>query len=468
MTPPRGLRGSPLVAGFGVIALAVALGASALTGALPTSTSSAVRQRSAEQVRLEVPAHAAEASESTSEGAASGGDGAADGHAWDGSGSGPRRLRPGTPEKAALATGPLSQVTANLHRLTEGAPPVAPGAVALVARRGVIAVHEAAGLAVRYADSNRTELPADAKVAMTPNTIVDLASLSKLFTALVVLQLVEDGQLALDEPVADRLPRFAAGGKEGVTVRQLLTHTGGLPAGMELWTGYDGVAERRDAALGVELATAPGTRRIYSDLGFIALGELVEVVTGQGLDELVASGITGPLGMDDTGYRPDSGLRPRIAATEHQPWAGRGLAHGEVSDPNAWALGGVAGHAGVFSTAEDLAVLAQALLNGGRYGDARILDPATMDQLMNPEPVPAAADHVQALGFQRDRDWFMGELASPKVVGHTGYTGTSLTIDPRTDTIVILLTNRVHPGPDGPAINPYRRAMANAVAAALP
>lgn len=463
MTLPPGLRGLPLVAGLGVTALAVTISALGVSGALPTTTSSARWPHSAEHIAADAPARAALPSA-----AASSGGEAPDGHAWDGTGSEPRRLRPGTPQEAALAAGPLSEVTANLQRLTAGAPPVSPGAVALVARRGVVAVHEAAGLAVRYADHDRTELPADVKVAMAPDTVVDVASLSKLFTALVVLQLVEDGQLALDEPVAGRLPGFAAGGKDGVTVRHLLTHTSGLPAGMELWTGYGTVAERRDAALGVELAAPPGTQRIYSDLGFIALGELAEAVTGYGLDELVAARITGPLGMEDTGYRPESGLRPRIAATEHQPWAGRGLVHGEVSDPNAWALGGVAGHAGLFSTAEDLAVLAQTLLNGGRYGDARILNPETMGRLMDPEPVPAAAGDVQALGFLRDRDWFMGDLASPQVVGHTGYTGTSLAIDPRTDTIVILLTNRVHPGPDGPAINPYRRAVANAVTAALP
>lgn len=463
MTLLRGLQGSPLVAGVGVVALAMTLGVLAVSGALPTSTSSAVWPHRAEHIAADAPARAALPS------AAASSDGeASDGHVWDRTGAGPWTLRPGTPQDAALAAGPLSEVTANLHRATDGARPAAPGATALVARRGVIAVHDAAGQAVRYADSGRTELPADAKVAMRPDTIVDLASLSKLFTALVVLQLVEDGELGLDEPVADRLPRFAAGGKEDVTVRHLLTHTGGLPPGLELWADYGSVAERRDAALSVKLTAAPGTRRIYSDLGFIALGELVETVTGRGLDELVATGITGPLGMEDTGYRPEPGLRPRIAATEHQPWAGRGLVHGEVSDPNAWALGGVAGHAGVFSTARDLAVLAQALLNGGRYDDAQILDRETMGRLMSPEPVPAGAADVQALGFQRDRDWFMGELASPEVVGHTGYTGTSLAIDPETNTIVILLTNRVHPGPDGPAINPYRRAMASAVASALP
>lgn len=366
-----------------------------------------------------------------------------------------------------LASGPLAEVTATLRRATEGATPPAPGGVALVARRGVVAVHEAAGLAVRYADSDRTELPADAQRPMTPETIVDIASLSKLFTAIVVLQLVEDGELGLDAPVADRLPRFAVGGKAGVTVRQLLTHTGGLPAGLQLWEDHDTVAERRDAVLTVDLAAPPGTTRIYSDLGFITLGELAETVTGRGLDELVAARITDPLGMTDTGYRPDPALEPRIAATEHQPWAGRGLVHGEVSDPNAWALGGVAGHAGLFSTAEDLAVLAQTLLNGGQYDDARILDPQTMGQLMGAQPDSAAAEPLP-LGFMRDEEYFMGDLASPAVVGHTGYTGTSLAIHPHTNTIVVMLTNRVHPGPDGPAINPYRQAVANAVAAALP
>lgn len=458
MTFPRGLLGSPLVAGLGVIALAASLGALAASGALPTSTTAPVGQVPAEQV---ANAATTPAPEPTAVPASSGG------HAWDGAGSEPRTLRPGTPEQAVLASGPLKEVTANLHRLTGGATPAAPGGVALVARRGVVAVHEAAGLAVRYADDNRTELPADAQRPMTPETIVDIASLSKLFTAIVVLQLVEDGELGLDEPVADHLPRFAAGGKGSVTVRQLLTHTGGLPAGLQLWEDHDTIAERRDAALAVDLVATPGTTRIYSDLGFITLGELAETVTGRGLDELVAARITEPLGMADTGYRPDPALKPRIAATEHQPWAGRGLVHGDVSDPNAWALGGVAGHAGVFSTAEDLAVLAQTLLNGGQYDHARILDPQTMGQLMGTQPDAATAGSPP-LGFMRNEGYFMGELASPAVVGHTGYTGTSLAIHPHTNTIVVVLTNRVHPGPDGPAINPYRRAVANAVAAALP
>lgn len=376
-------------------------------------------------------------------------------------------LHDGDPQAAGLAAEPLRATLGELRDATTGARPAFPGAVALVAREGTIAVHEAVGQAVRFADGDATELPADAQRAMRTDTVVDLASLTKLFTTVAVLQLVEEDAVGLDDPVASVLPRFAAAGKGEVTIRQLLTHTGGLPAGAALWADHDTPAERVEAVLTAAPASAPGTERRYSDLGFIVLGELVEQLRGRPLDEVVRRRITAPLGMADTGFRSGSASAERVAATEHQPWLGRGLVHGDVADPNAWALGGVAGHAGMFSTARDLAVLAQALLNGGRYGHARILEQDTVAELLA-EQLGELDARGQGLGVWRAPCDLAGRLTTPETVGHTGYTGTSMVIEPRTRTVVVLLTNRIHPSADGPRLGPQRRALADATAAALP
>jgi serine-type D-Ala-D-Ala carboxypeptidase len=221
------------------------------------------------------------------------------------------------------------------------------------------------------------------------------------------------------------------------------------------------VESRLAAVYDVKPAYEPGTSYVYSDLGLITLGEIVETVSGQGLDEYVGEHITGPLGMTDTMYNPPEELLPRIAATEYQPALGRGLVHGEVHDENAWSLGGVAGHAGVFSTADDLAVFAQMLLNGGRYGQARILEPATVQEMMQDRTGDISSNH-RGLGPELEAWFYHDALTSPGSAGHTGYTGTSLVIDPWTETIAILMTNRVHPSRDWGSPNPQRRAVARA------
>lgn len=386
---------------------------------------------------------------------------------WTGGAEPANPLRDGSPQEADLRADPLDALARSLHEATTGVGRVFPGAVALVARNGVVAFHDAAGHAVRFADGDATELPDDAQRAMSTATIVDVASLSKLFTTIAVLQLADDGALDLDDPVSTFLPRFTGPDKDRVTVRHLLTHTSGMPAGMALWKDHDTVAERRDAVLSADLTHRPGTTRTYSDLGFIVLGELVEALRGRSLDEVVRTDITEPLGMSDTSYNPEPRAAERIAATEHQPWVSRGLVHGEVADPNAWALGGVAGHAGVFSTARDLAVLAHALLDGGRSGQTRILASDTVAEMMA-DQLGELDGPGQGLGFWRAPCQLTDELTSAEVVGHTGYTGTSLVIDPHTETVVVLLTNRVHPHPDGPRMGPHRRTASNAVAAALP
>lgn len=381
-----------------------------------------------------------------------------------------RLLRSGSARQAGLLAAPLAQASTDLRRFLEPSPtrPLYAGGVVLASRRGVVAVHDAAGKAVRYAsqDGVVTELPAEEQAPVTRDTIFDLASVTKTFTTIAVMQQVDAGLVELDEPVAAYLPAFAAQGKDDITVRDLLTHTGGLPAWLPLYSRYDTVEERFAAVLDVAPTTEPGEAYVYSDLGLITLGLLVEEVTGQPLDEVVQDGITAPLGMTDTMYTPPASLRDRIAATEEQPWAGRPMIRGEVHDENAWSLGGVAGHAGLFSTAGDLAVLARTLLNGGRYGDVRILETDTVRDLLRNEN-PEFPANAHGLGFELDQRWYMDGMSSPVTFGHTGYTGTSVVIDPLADSFVILLTNRVHPSRDWGSNNPARRAVARDLARAV-
>ena len=320
-----------------------------------------------------------------------------------------------------------------------------------------------AGIALKYADAT-TELPRDQWVPMREDTVFDLASVSKLFTSLAVVQLVEEGEVALDAPVATYLPEFAAGGKEAVTIRQLLTHTSGFTSWLPLWSKYPDKASRIKAVMDQPLTNPPGSTYLYSDLNLITLGVVVEKLRGKPLDQVVAERITGPLGMTDTGYNPTD--RTRTAATEYQTSPARGMVWGEVHDENAWSLGGVAGHAGVFSTADDLAVLSQALLNGGTYRHHRILSRASVTSLItNFNDDFPGDDH--GLGFELNQRWYMDALSGPRTAGHTGYTGTSIVIDFASRSFAILLTNRVHPSRSWGSINLARREWAGGLAQAM-
>ncbi|MFB7242632.1 esterase [Streptomyces populi] len=362
------------------------------------------------------------------------------------------RLRTGTPERAGLDAGELRQLVHEVRALTRGADPWAAGVVVVAGRGPVVAVAEAAGWAVRYAahDEDKdtgVELPARARVPMTVDTPFDLASLTKLFTAVAAVQQLERGTLGIDARVGAYLPEFRAVREHGVTVRQLLTHTSGLRPELPLYDCPDDTA--RLALLRAEAPSSrPGEYR-YSDVNLLLLQYVLERVTGRGLDILVRDGITRPLGMNSTAFGPC----PGAAATEDQrrPWAkaDRGMLRGVVHDENAWALGGVAGHAGLFSTAHDLAVFCRTLLAGGSYGPARILGPDFVELLLTPP----------GLGFALDQPWFMGTLAGHGAAGHTGFTGTSLVLDPATDTFLVLLANTVHPR-RRPADNAPRAAAA--------
>lgn len=367
-------------------------------------------------------------------------------------------LRYGTPEEAGLRREGVEEIAKRVRRdVGEG---VYPGAVVIAGRNGIVALHEAAGHAVRfesYAGGEAVELPKENWVPVRSDTIFDVASLTKLFTTVLVMRLLESGRIELDAPVAAYVPEFGLPGKRTVTTRHLLTHTSGLAAWTDLHGRFHSPEERLAGVLEAALEAAPGSRRVYSDLGFIVLGTVVERLTGQRLGEAVQESITRPLAMTDTMFRPPSELRERIAATEYEPWTGRGMVRGTVHDENAWSLSGVAGHAGMFGTAHDLAVFADVLLRTGNSHGAGILRPETIARMIQED-----------LGVERNQPWYMGALASPLTFGHTGFTGTSLVADLRTQSFVILLTNRVHPTRDGGRNNDSRVAVADALASALP
>ncbi|WP_405934875.1 beta-lactamase family protein [Streptomyces longwoodensis] len=369
------------------------------------------------------------------------------------------RLRVDTPERAGLDAERLRPLARAVHDLTEGERPWAAGAVLVAGRGPVIAVQEAAGWAVRYArhdpETDRgVELPPRDRVPVTVDTPFDLASLTKLFTSVAAVQQIERGTLGIDARIGAYLPEFHAAAKHGLTVRQLLTHTSGLRPELPLYDCADDA--ERQALLRAEAPVSEPGVPVYSDLNMLLLQQLLERLTGRPLDVLVHEGITRPLGMTTTRFGPC----PGAAATEDQrrPWAkaDRGMLRGVVHDENAWALGGVAGHAGLFSTGRDLAVFCRALLCGGAYGPARILGPDFVDLLLAPP----------GLGFAVDQPWFMGELAGRGAAGHTGFTGTSLVLDPVTDTFLVLLATTVHPRRRAPDSTP-RAAAATHLARAV-
>jgi CubicO group peptidase (beta-lactamase class C family) len=344
--------------------------------------------------------------------------------------------------------------------------PLYSGAVTLLAHDGVVVSRANYGYAVRYADAAGTELPEDQKVPMRSDTIFDMASVSKLFTSIAVMQLVEAGEVDPAAPVATYLPEFGVNGKESITVAQLLTHTSGLVSWLPLWSAYPDIPSRIKAVMDVKPRTTPGTNYEYSDLNLITLGVLVERLTGKKLDEVVAERITRPLGMVDTGYNPPASKLDRIAATEYQTAPPRGMVRGSVHDENAWSLGGVAGHAGVFSTAGDMAILAQTILNGGTYRGHRVLRRETVTAMLSNhnEGFPG---HDHGFGFELNQMWYMGGLSGPRTAGHTGYTGTDVVIDPASRSFAILLTNRVHPSRNWGSINIARETLCGGLAKAL-
>lgn len=354
--------------------------------------------------------------------------------------------------------------------------PTYAGAVALVDVAGVTTAHTAVGDALRYA-AGPTELPPAQRVTMRRDSVFDVASITKVFTAILALQQVDRGRVELGAPVQRYLPEFTGAGKAAVTVQMLLTHTSGLPVGAQV-TNLPGPAERRAAVLATPLAGTPGVTFRYSSVGLMVLAFLVEKVTGLPLDEALRAGVTTPLGLRDTGFLPTrwmpaGELAARMVATDAR--TSRGLLRGVVHDDVANVMGGVAGHAGLFSTAADLAVVGRMLLGGGTHNGQRILAEATVQRMLtNATPgLPVSdVDHPtrpsdHGLGVNIGQPWYMGRLSSPKTVGHTGFTGTSMIVDPRFQLVVIVLTNRAHPNWTWSNPDPVRLAVANVVADAF-
>lgn len=336
-----------------------------------------------------------------------------------------------------------------------------PGAVVLVGRRDGIAYLKAYG--------SRAVVPA--VEPMTVDTLFDLASLTKVVaTTTSVMILVEEGRIRLNDSVAAFVPGFERYGKGGITIRHLLTHTSGLRGDIDLadpWTGYATAVARAVEEVPV---SPPGDRFLYSDINFFLLGDVVARVSGTGLDRFCRERVFAPLGMNDTTFNPPASRRPRIAPTE--ACAGPGCAPGDilrgvVHDPTARRMGGVAGHAGLFSDAADLSRFCRMLLHGGSLGGARILSPLAVARMTSPATPPELRD-VRGFGWDLDSRYASnsGDLLPVGSFGHTGFTGTSLWIDPLTGVYVVFLSSRLHPDGKGD-VTPLRARVATAVAAAL-
>ncbi|HEY7089646.1 MAG TPA: exo-beta-N-acetylmuramidase NamZ domain-containing protein [Tepidisphaeraceae bacterium] len=330
-----------------------------------------------------------------------------------------------------------------------------PGAVLLVGRK--------AGVVYQRAYGNRAVEPA--VEAMTTETVFDLASLTKpVATATSVLILIDRGKVDPTKTVATYLPEFGRNGKEVITVEQLLLHRGGLIPDNDEKDYADGPEKAWERICELKPIYKPGERFAYSDLSFIVLGKLVERVDGRTLDRFAAEEIFAPLGMTDTGFKPAEALRARCAPTERRngQWI-----RGEVHDPRSYRMGGVAGHAGLFSTAADLARFCRMILNGGELDGKRILSAKAIEMIQTPRKLPGGATRSYGYDVRTGYSQPLGHRFPPyKSFGHTGFTGTAFWIDPADDAFFILLTNSVHPDGKGKVLG-LRRVVSTAVATAL-
>ncbi|WLD13316.1 serine hydrolase domain-containing protein [Planctellipticum variicoloris] len=330
----------------------------------------------------------------------------------------------------------------------------------------VVVVGTSAGIQYQQAFGNRRLLPEPEP--MTLDTLFDMASLTKpIATATSVMRLIDQGKVELDAPVAKSIPEFGANGKAAITVRQLLTHQGGLIADNSI-KDYAGSRDESIAhVFALSTVVPPGAKFIYSDVGFIVLGELVARVSGQPLDVYAREHVFQPLGMTETGFRPEESLHARCAPTEQR--AGRWM-RGEVHDPRAIRMDGVAGHAGLFSTGADVARYAQAMLSA--QSAKPVLSGTAWKLMTTPNEVPT--QRPDAPIARRGLGWDMRSAYSKnrpitfseKAFGHSGFTGTSLWIDPEQDQFVVFLSNRVHPVGKGLS-NPTASQVGDAAAGSL-
>ena len=327
-----------------------------------------------------------------------------------------------------------------------------PGAVLLVGHNGAYVYRKAFGHLTPAANAE----------AMAPDTVFDLGALTEVVaTTTCIMRLEQLGQIKLNDPVAKYIPDFGQNGKENVTIRMLLTHYSGLPADLDLKESWNGTDEGYSRVNATKLVESPGSTFVYSDVGFVVLGELVQKVSGMPLDQYAQTYVFGPLGMTNTRFNPPPAWQSRIAPTQRDEHTGLTL-RGTVHDPTARQMNGVAGNAGLFSTADDLAKFAQAMLNGG----AGVLSPLIVEKMTTPQQ-PANMPSVRGLGWDIDSPFSSnrGELLPVGSFGHTGFTGTSIWIDPTTNTYIILLTNSVQL--KTASIIALRTEVATAVAAAL-
>ncbi len=374
------------------------------------------------------------------------------------------------PERVGMSAGHLSRI----DKVVAGdiSQRHLPGAVVLIGRKGQVVWRKAYGARVVE----------PAREAMSTDTIFDLASLTKVVaTATSIMILVERGKVRLGDPVSVYIPELKGEGRERVTIEQLLTHRAGYAPDFDLrerWTGYDEAIKR---LIKEPLRNPPGSRFVYSDINFIALGEVVHRVSGMMLNEFAQKNIFGPLAMKDTGFLPRPALKSRMAPTERRRGqlsylgdsaesvgtAGDAWLRGEVHDPTSYRMGGVAGHAGLFSTADDLAIYCQMILNGGQYRGVRILAPLTVAEMTRPRLV-SATGWTRGLGWDINSSFSSnrGDLFPLGSFGHTGFTGTSLWIDPASEMFVVFLSNRVHPDGKGD-VGPLRGRVATIAAGSI-
>jgi CubicO group peptidase (beta-lactamase class C family) len=327
----------------------------------------------------------------------------------------------------------------------------APGGVVAVSVRGGRYIHGHGRLGI------------DDPSVPDATTIYDLASLTKVIGLTTGLMLaVSEGKIELDAPVQRYVPAFMGAGKDAVTIRHLLTHSSGLPAHRRLWELAPDRAGALSLVSATPLDTVPGARMVYSDIGAMVLTEALEAVYQQRIDSLLASRVFAPLGMSSTLFLPPAPMLPRIAPTERDPWRGRVL-HGEVHDENAARLGGVSGHAGLFGDAEDLLTFGEWLLRrreGGTAGSVPVSPPVAA-AFTTRQNLPAGSS--RALGWDTpSENSSAGTRFSPQSFGHTGFTGTSIWMDPARGVVLVLLTNRVHPTRENNRLGTLRKAVADA------
>lgn len=330
-----------------------------------------------------------------------------------------------------------------------------PGAVVIVVHADAVAYRKAFGKRAVKPDA----------VAMTADTAFDMASLTKpVATGTSVMVLIQQGKLKPGDLVSKHWPAFGANGKDKVTVEHLLLHTSGLTADNDVKDYVGGKAKALERIAALKLEAPAGSRFKYSDVGFIVLGELVEKMSGVPLDQFAKKHVFDPLKMTDTGFNPAGALAKRVAPTGLR--SGK-IIRGEVHDPRAFALGGVAGHAGLFATADDVARYCRMLLRGGELDGARVLDAATVKLFTEAHALPEKG--ARSFGWDVDTAYSAPRgkrFQKGDGFGHTGFTGTSVWVDPGTRTAVIILTNRVHPDDKGNTTR-LRREVGTIVAAAV-